>query len=51
VKEIIHDIVDGGLRIERTALEALQEAAEAMLVAEFSCKLLFIYTNHYTNSI
>jgi histone H3 len=39
VKEIINDICMGaGFRIQRQALEALQESAEAVLVGEFECK-------------
>ncbi|KAH8687174.1 histone-fold-containing protein, partial [Tricladium varicosporioides] len=38
VKEITHDVTFGyNLRFEKTAIDALQEAAEAFLVREFEC--------------
>jgi histone H3 len=38
VKEIMHDIGGPEMRIQAVALSALQESAEALLVAELECK-------------
>jgi len=51
VKEISSDFM-GGLRFESTALMALQEAAESMLVAEFAsefCSLVYMFYESSTN--
>jgi len=40
-----------GMRIQSSALLALQESAEALLVAEFDCKPFISPTNFYTNLI
>ena len=38
VREILHDLGCGDMRIQASALDALQESAEALLVAEFESK-------------
>jgi histone H3/H4 len=42
VKEIMVDVGAQGFRIQPMALEALQESAEALLVAEFESKLFVL---------
>jgi histone H3 len=42
VKEIMADVGAHDFRIQATALEALQESAEALLVAEFESKLFVL---------
>lgn len=50
VKEIMGDIFFGsGFRIQSSAMKALQESAESMLVAEFESKLINFSINLYTN--
>jgi histone H3/H4 len=53
VREIMYDVNPAGFRIQRTALLALQEAAEAMLCAEFQSKfsLPLNYGKLYSNRI
>jgi histone H3/H4 len=44
VREIMHGITIGqNYHIQASALEALQEAAEAALVNEFECKYMIIW--------
>lgn len=43
VREVMNEIKPNeGMRIQRLALEALQEAAETTLVTEFECKFFLI---------
>jgi histone H3/H4 len=57
VRELMEDIQGpGGVikHIKRDALDALQEAAECTIVAEFESKYLFVFipnTNLYTNRL
>jgi histone H3 len=44
VREIIQEIKPGGgMRIQASGLQALQEAAEATLVTEFTSKLFLLH--------
>jgi len=48
VREIMSELGGRGMRIQSSAL---QESAEALLVAEFDCKPFISSTNFYTNLI